>query len=62
MDAGYFYAANLLRKFDHGYCDEILEVAGALSGMMQVAGFQVGPAFPIFPYFFDLILLFPTFS
>ena len=29
------------------------------------AGFQAGPTFPIFPtfpYFFDLLLLFPTFS
>ena len=29
------------------------------------SGFQVGPTFPIFPtflYFFDLLLLFPTFS
>ena len=25
-------------------------------------GFQAGPTFPIFPYFFDLLLLFPTFS
>ena len=30
-----------------------------------IAGFQAGPTFPIFPtfpYFFDLLLLFPTFS
>ena len=28
----------------------------------EKAGFQVGPTFPIFPYFFDLLLLFPNFS
>ena len=44
---------------------------GSLSGPMvfgwryciiHYTGFQVGPIFPTFPYFFDLLLLFPTFS
>ena len=36
-----------------------------LKVLVMVTGFQVGPTFPIFPtfsYFFDLLLLFPTFS
>ena len=40
-------------------------VCGEGGGGGCVAGFQVGPTFPIFPtfpYFFDLLLLFPTFS
>ena len=29
---------------------------------LAAPGFQVGPTFPTFPYIFDLLLLFPTFS
>ena len=44
-----------------------VENCGAFFGATYAAadkstGFQVGPTFPIFPFFFDLLLLFPTFS
>ena len=42
--------------------DEMLHYVAPHQGLLPFAGFQVGPSFPTFPYFFDLLLLFPTSS